>query len=309
MTDFLLLSFPVFGLVALGWAATWRDFADADALRALSGFSFRFALPALVFRMIAGQPLGHTFNPLFYGGYLASGTFVFLLVFGLSYFFGRSALAAAGARASTATVSNLGFLGPPLMLAFFGARGTGPLAMAILAEVMVLLSLGGIIMGAANGTSARGRATILRGAILNPVVVAIVLGAAAASLGLKLPTPVERLVAFLGGSAGPTALFALGGTLALQRLDWTTVASAAGTTLAKMIVYPVVVWYVLACLLKLDPSWIQPGVLIASFPSAGSNYLVAQRYGADAERVSAAIVLSTVVSVLVVPATAWLVLH
>jgi predicted permease len=46
---------------------------------------------------------------------------------------------------------------------------------------------------------------------------------------------------------------------------------------------------------------VQSGVLIASLPSAGSNYVIAERYQADAERVSAAIVLSTVVSVVGVP--------
>jgi predicted permease len=36
------------------------------------------------------------------------------------------------------------------MVAFFGSRSAGPLAMAILAEVMVLLSLGGAIMGSSR---------------------------------------------------------------------------------------------------------------------------------------------------------------
>jgi hypothetical protein len=37
------------------------------------------------------------------------------------------------------------------MLAFFGERGAGPLAMAILAEVVVLLSVGSVLMGANGG--------------------------------------------------------------------------------------------------------------------------------------------------------------
>ncbi len=88
---------------------------------ALTLFSFRFALPALVLRLIAGQPLGSSFNPTFYGGYLASGGLLFGLVFGVSRVLDNRSTAAAGARATTATVSNLGFLGPPLMLALFGS--------------------------------------------------------------------------------------------------------------------------------------------------------------------------------------------
>jgi predicted permease len=73
---------------------------DADASRfprradALNAFSFRFALPALLLRLIAGQPLRQSFNPEFYIGYLASGAIIFVLV--------------------------------PLILAFFRERGAGP---------------------------------------------------------------------------------------------------------------------------------------------------------------------------------------
>jgi malonate transporter and related proteins len=306
MIAFVLLSLPIFGVVALGWAAMRAHLATPGALDALGAFSFRFALPALVLRLIAGQPLGRSFNPVFYGGYLASGGLIFALVFGLSRILDRQGVATAGARAATTTVSNLGFLGPPLVLAFFGERGAGPLAMAILAEVMVLLSLGGVIMGASSGGGASVGSLVLRGTVLNPVVAAIVLGAALAAIGVPLPVSLDRFLGFLGGSAGPTALFAVGGALAVQRIDRTTAFAAAGISAAKLLVYPGLVWYVLARLLQVEPFWVQAGVLIASLPSAGSNYVLAQRYAADADRVSAAIVLSTLVSVVTVPLAAWL---
>jgi malonate transporter len=309
MIAFVLLSLPIFGVVALGWAAMRTRLAPPGALDALGAFSFRFALPALVFRLIAGQPLGRSFNPVFYGGYLASGGLIFAFVFGLSRILDRQGVATAGARATTTTVSNLGFLGPPLVLAFFGERGAGPLAMAILAEVMVLLSLGGVIMGVSSGGRAGVGSLVLRGTVLNPVVAAIVLGATLATSGVPLPLPLDRFLGFLGGSAGPTALFAVGGALAVQRIDRATVFAAAGITAAKLVIYPALVWYVLARMLQVEPFWVQAGVLIASLPSAGSNYVLARRYAADADRVSAGIVLSTLVSVVTVPLAAWLMLR
>ncbi len=204
MIAFVLLSLPIFGVVALGWTAMRTRLASPGVLEALGAFSFGFALPALVLRLIAGQPLDRSFNPVFYGGYLASGGLIFTFVFGLSRILERQAVAAAGARATTTTVSNLGFLGPPLVLAFFGERGAGPLAMAILAEVMVLLSLGGVIMGVSSGGAGVG-SLVLRGTVLNPVVAAIVLGATLAATGVPLPMPLDRFLGFLGGSAGPTA--------------------------------------------------------------------------------------------------------
>ena len=80
MIGFFLLSLPVFGVIGVGWAATRAHLLTSGALDALNVFSFRFALPALVLRLIAAQPLRQTFNPRFYAGYLASGVIVFVLV-------------------------------------------------------------------------------------------------------------------------------------------------------------------------------------------------------------------------------------
>jgi malonate transporter and related proteins len=306
MMGFLLLSLPIFAVIGLGWVAARVKLGSTALFDSLGWFSFRFALPALVFRLIASQPIGRSFNLTFYGGYLLAGSVIFGLVLLMSLALGRQDLSAAGAHATAATVSNLGFLGPPIMLTFFGERGAGPLAMSIVAEVMVLLSVGSIIMGASRGGHQKFRSAILRGALLNPVPAAIVLGTGVAAAGLSVPGALDRFLIFLGAAAAPTALFALGGALASQRMDRATALTATGVTVAKLIVYPALVWCVLAWLLRLAPFWVQSGVLVASLPSAGSNYVIAERYQADAERVSAAIVLSTVVSVVGVPLVAWL---
>jgi len=306
--EVVVVSLPIFGVVLLGWAATRGGITPAAALDALGIFSFRFALPALLFRLIARQSLDHSFNLTFYGGYLASGLLIFALVFGVSLALDRRAVASAGAHATTATFSNLGFLGPPLILAFFGERGAGPMTMVMLSESTILLSLGSTIMGVSSGRAAGLGAILLRGTLLNPIVVAIALGAVFAVAGISLPAPVDRFLGFLGGSAGPTALFALGGALALQRVDRATVFSAAAISAAKLAIYPIVTWYILARVLGVEALWTQVGVVIAALPSAGSNYILAQRYAAGAEHISAAIVLSTVLSAVTVPFVAWLAL-
>jgi malonate transporter len=91
-------------------------------------------------------------------------------------------------------------VGPPLVLAFFGERGAGPLAMAILAEVMVLLSAGSVLMSANSGPKRGMGSLILRGIMFNSIVVAIVLGAALAGAGLALP---EAIISVGGASAAP----------------------------------------------------------------------------------------------------------
>jgi len=228
MISFVLLSLPVFAVVALGWSAVKTRLASPAAIDALSAFSFRFALPVLVLRLIASEPLGQSFNPRFFAGYLAGGCLMFGLVFGISHLLQRQNPPTAGARATTATVSNLGFLGPPIVLAFFGQHGAGPLAMAIVCEVMILMSLGAVIMAGARTGSSRAGSLILRSTICSPVVVAIAAGGILAGGGTALPGPLNSFLAFLGASAAPTALFAVGGALAAQRIDHVIGSAVAG---------------------------------------------------------------------------------
>ena len=117
MISFLLLVVPVFAMMALGWVAIAARLLPSDAIDVLGGFSFRFALPALILQLIGRQKMAALFEPVFFAGYLGSGCLVFALAFvafGGTY---PRGVARAGARATTATVSNLGFLGPPLALA------------------------------------------------------------------------------------------------------------------------------------------------------------------------------------------------
>jgi hypothetical protein len=83
MVSFFLISLPIFAVIRVGWAATRTRLVAQGALDALNAFSFRFALPALLLRLIAGQPL-QSFNPEFYTGYLASDAIIFVLVLGTS---------------------------------------------------------------------------------------------------------------------------------------------------------------------------------------------------------------------------------
>ena len=260
----------------------------------------------MLFRLIARQSLDDSFNWTFYGGYLASGFLIFVLVFGVSLALNRQAVATAGARATTATFSNLGFLGPPLILAFFGERGAGPMTMVMLSESTVLLSLGSTIMGVSSGRAAGLGSLLLRGTLFNPIVVAIGLGAAVAVAGISLPSPFDRFLGFLGGCRADrvVCIGRRAGSPARRSRDH---LSAAAITAAKLAVYPLSPGtYFRACweLKRLDTS----GVLIAALLSAGSNYVLAQRYAAGAEHISAAIVLSTVLSAVTIPFVAWLVL-
>ena len=77
---------------------------------------------------------------------------------------------------------------------------------------------------------------------------------------------------------------------------------------AKLVLYPLLAWVMLAQVLRLEPFWVQVGTLIAALPPAATSLTVAQRDAADVEGVAAAIVLATALGCITWPILAWLLL-
>jgi malonate transporter len=305
---FLSLCLPIFAVVGVGLlAARWR-MVSTSMVEAVGLFSFNVALPALLLRLMAAQPLSASFEPHYFRGYLAACliTFAAAMGFALLRGHGRRMGAALGAAAA---MGNVGYLAPPLMIPMLGPRVAGPVAMAIVAEVAVIIALGTVLMSPAiPGTRLRTIWLALKALGRNPVILSISGGSLLAALDLAIPLPVGRFLEFLGNAAGPTALFALGGTLGRMRVGRQLMAVAAGTTLAKLAAYPLLVWLLLEKVVGLDGFWVAAGVLLAAMPTATNAFVLAQRNEAGMAEVSATVLLSTILAALAFPLTAWLVL-
>jgi len=276
------------------------------AMEAIGLFSFNVALPAMLFKLMAAQPLRESFDAIYFAGYLGACLAIFAVVLLIGRI-ARGNIRIGSAFGAAAAMGNVGYLAPPLMLPMLGPRIAGPVAMAIVAEVAVIIALGTMLMApSAKGEGLKAVMAGLRGLLRNPVILSIALGAASAGLELPIPAPIERFLAFLGNAAGPTALFALGGKLARLKIGGALFAVAFGITAAKLFVYPALVWFVLESWLALDPFWVICGVLLAAMPTATNAYLLAQRQGVGAEEASAAVLFTTIIAAIAFPATAWL---
>lgn len=275
---------------------------------AIGLFSFNVALPALLLRLMAAQPFAESFEPAYFRGYLGACLVMFAATVLVACWnrHGRQAAAAFGAAAA---MGNVGYLAPPLLLPMLGPRAAGPIAMAIIAEVAVVIALASVLMargGGASGAGLRAAWNGIRGLAHNPVILSISTGVLLAAAEWSIPDPIERFLTFLGGAAGPTALFALGGTLARLSVGRDLLGLAVGTILVKLVAYPALVWLTLGMWLQLDSVWVTAGVLLAAMPTATNAFLLAQRHDAGADAVSAAVLLSTVLAAVTFPVTAWL---
>ncbi|HLL98181.1 MAG TPA: AEC family transporter, partial [Rubrobacteraceae bacterium] len=205
---------------------------------------------------------------------------------------------------AAAVLGNTGYMGLPLVAAAFGDRAAIPLAIGLTLEATVLIPLTIILIEASKGLGSglpRLLVSVADAMARNPLIVAIFAGALFSATGLGLPTPVQNFTDLLGGAAGPCALFALGATLAGQRLS-SGIAEVSYITTFKLLIHPAAMWFATTQLFDVDPLWAKVAILGASLPVAANVFIVARQYDTYVERTSSAILVSTIVSVVTVSA-------
>lgn len=211
---------PFFALVGLGAAAAAGRLVPASALPGLNAYTLYLALPALLFRLGAGGAFHGLGAPALAVYAAAALALVALLHPVLAR---RCGPRVAGFATLATAFPNSGFLGLPLLLGLLGPDAAGPVAATLLVDVFLTTSL--CLWLAHRG--AGGMADALRPVWRNPLPWAIAAGAAADALathgGWVPAAPVDRVLALLGASATPVALFALGAMLVVA----TAGASAA----------------------------------------------------------------------------------
>lgn len=296
-----LQTLPFFGLVALGYAAARAGLFPEEATGWLTRFVFLFALPAMLLAVTATMPAETLADTTFLAAYASASLVVWGLILGLALLRGEG-LAAAAIEAQCAVVGNVGFIGVPMLLVLLGPRAAGPVLMVLAVDLIVFMTLFTLLVTLARGGRI-GPGTlwqILRGLVSNPMLVAIALGIALSSFAIPLPEPGERLVRLLGGAATPCALFAIGASMAgrpVARLG------LAGTlSLVKLVLHPLAAAIAALVLFPVEPQAAAVMITAAGLPVASYIYIFARSYDTGPRRVSTAILLSTLASIVTLPA-------
>ena len=139
-------------------------------------------------------------------------------------------------------------------------------------------------------------------------MLSIMAGIALSLSGVALPEPVDRFLLFLGASAAPVGVFALG----IAAFQWSRqgrlpLRGVLPLVVGKLVLHPLLTWAVLALVLKLDPFWVQAGVLYAALPIAANVFVISERFDTGSRPIAAAIVISTAAAALTFPLAIWLI--
>ena len=297
MVEIFLKTLPFFGLIALGFQAGRTGFFTPEATAYLTKFVFYFALSAMLFNFSANLSISEIFNWWFVAAYLWGCGVVYLLATMVAMI-RRIGIAEAAVEAQCAVIGNTGFLGVPMLVVLMGEAAAGPVLMVLAVDLVVFSSLITILItGSRDGRMSLAIfRTVGLGLIRNPMIVAISLGLAFSGLSIPIPDVANEFLTILGAAATPGALFAIGASLAGKSAERMSVAG--WLSFCKLVLHPAAVAF--AALILFPVPAFDSGVMIAaaSLPVAGNVYILAQHYGVAPQRVSASILISTMVSIL-----------
>ena len=305
LTEVFLQTIPFFAIIALGFGAGRVGFFGPYATAYLTRFVFYFALSAMLFRFAANLSLTDVVDWTFMGAYLAGCVVVYALASVIALIRKRG-MAEAAVEAQCAIIGNVGFLGIPMLVLLLGEAAIGPVMMVLAVDLVVFSSLIVILIPASREGAIRLRTfgTVILGLFKNPMVVSIVVGFLFAALALPIPKPVNAFLELLGSAATPGALFAIGASLAGKSAERLSVAS--WLTVCKLLLHPAAVAFFALAVFNIDPYAASVMIAAAALPVAGNVFMIAQTYNVAPARASAAIFLSTVLSILTLPMViAW----
>ena len=184
---------------------------------------------------------------------------------------------------------NTGNLGLPLALFAFGEIGLD-YAVVVFAVMAVWSFTFGVWLVAGGGSPWK--------VVKEPLVGATLLGALFLWQGWETPVFVTNTLSLIGQMAIPLMLITLG--VAVARLDTAGAGRALVVSVLKLALCVGLAWAV-GRAFALDDVAFAVLVLQVSTPVAVTSYLLASKYGADAQAVAGLVVVSTLISVLSLP--------
>jgi predicted permease len=308
---------PVFGVILLGYLAGRFRLLGAEATTALNAFVSLFALPLLFFGTLARTPVRAVLNPPL----LAAFALIVLLTFGVGMLSmlvarrrpgdaSRPGLAAMSLQGVASSWGNVAYMGVPLCLSAFGDSSLAPAMLAVIVPSVLVMVLGVLLVELEIAAGHGSFETFLRAGwkvLRNPMPLSIIGGLLVSAVGIDLPVPLGKWVDLVAAAAAPCALFAIGLFLCDRGLSRKGLVEAGLASLIKLALQPLVAAIVLPWFVDPQSVGAKVVLLMSALPSGANAFVLAKQFDISVEQNSAAVLLSTALSVLTVSALlVWL---
>jgi predicted permease len=196
--------------------------------------------------------------------------------------------------------SNCGYMGYPVIGSIYGSQGIFFTSIYVVAFNLFVWTYGVMLFTGKTDWAA------VKTALLNPGLIAVVLGMVLFIFSIKLPVPVAQTLQIVGSMTTPISMIVIGSMLAeIRPADLFTGTAIYYGAAVRLIVMPLIA---LAVLTVLGFKGIILGVcfLAVAMPAAAMSVPLAEKNNGDAIFASRTVFLSTILSVVTIPVMIWL---
>jgi len=290
------LILPIFAIMVTGFLFRQLEILPESLADGLIQFAFYVAVPALLIMVIGQESAAQLAQWGLYASFGGAVAVVFAIVLACALAWGRQGLGPATMIAFVCTAANTGFVALPVLHATIGHKAILPAAIAtIIMVVLILVAL--VLLERAQAEALREKSVWpqVKRTLLNPVLLASIVGIGWAIGGLGFPAVVTSYLDLLASALAPCALFAIGLSLRLGAVR-SDAAVIAFCTVVKLLAMPALV-LVLVRWFDLQPVFAVAAVICAAVPTAKISYVLSDQYRVEKELVAEIISVTTSLSV------------
>lgn len=290
---------PVLIIIAVGYGyARLRGDGVRTDVASVNRITMDLLAPLLIFTSLAAQDfdISHHAVLMFAGVMICLGSG--LLAWGFARLVGYDPRS----FVPTMMYSNSGNMGLPLAVFAFGATGLSPAVALFVAGSFVYFSLGIRIVASGHG----GKSPSILRMMMNPMMLAMVIGIVAAMVQIKIPRPLYTALRMVGEASIPIMLFALGVRMRdVSFASWRT--GLVGAVMCPITGF--IVAFLLDMVLTLTPDQRAQMYLFASLPPAVYCFMIAEQYKQEPDKVAAMVFMGNIAALAFVPLGLWIGLY
>lgn len=288
---------PLYLLITLGFFLKKYDFPNQDFWPGIERMTYYVLFPTLIFVALMRATIDLTLIRN-----VAIVTLVPAMISGLSQWLGFLS-----PNLSRATFSSM-FQGSvrnntaiSLVIAAWLVPDRGLAIMAVIILIMIPVNnLTSILILLRYGDAGENvPSNWWLGVLKNPLIIACALGLAFNISGINLPRSLIETADFLGKSALPFALLAVGAGLKFGTIFKNKLAISL-TSFSKLILTPLLSWG-LCILIGVNSDLAKIVIVFSAMPTAVSSYVLARQMGGDAEGMAQIITFQTIMAAFTLP--------
>ena len=292
---------PIFFLLAFGYLSVKWQLLSKVQLNSVGAFAIKIALPALFLQSLASKDLHEIWYPQYFFVYSGVTFILYVTAFFIVSHYFKNNRSQSSVLSLGAAMSNTGLIGTAVLSLLLGQKAMTYTSLVVIIESVLLIPA--VLILAELGSSQQANfAHILQSTVVtllkNPLFMGVMLGMACAIFQIEIPRQLDQVLAMIGQTASPLALFSIGGGIVGLTLKYVNVQSFY-LVISSNLIMPLLMFLGLSYFTDVSQEMVYAGTIIAALPMPTIFAMLGQAYGLN-EKTLTPLLMSTILGFIVV---------